>query len=120
MWRAVKAEQTLAAFQNNLDSWLEAFDKLHICWREFGERPLANLLLLLCRGFVWAGLHAAQHPGVGVAHDHRAGQFSQQRHRFGWLRAALDGIAQADHLIDATLAQIGQRRFKGEAVAVYI
>ena len=61
-------------------------------------------------------LFAAQHPGIRISHDDRAIHLPQARYDFSWLRPALDGVAETNHLIHWMAGQILQNLIKGDAI----
>jgi hypothetical protein len=74
----------------------------------------------LRRDLLVSGFLPGQQPGIGVAHDHRASDFSQAGYNLGRLRPALHGITEADDLVDRVLLHIGQRCIQRRAIAVNV
>jgi len=55
---------------------------------------------------------------IGIAHHHRAIQLAQTLHDLRWLSSSLDGVPQADDLLDPLLLYIPQDEIQCITIAV--
>ena len=107
----------------DLDRRLEAAEELEPRRAELLARPERGLeqpfLSLSFLDRLVAEIEG-QEEVVRVPIDARAVELAEQLDAFERLRPALRDVAQADDQVDVVLLQIGERRTKGDCIAVHV
>src|SRR5437773_3837568 len=116
----MKTEQFLAGFQGNLEGGMELSYKGDVVFRELCERPDPDCSLFLADLLMRRRILTCNQPGISIAHHDGTLQFAQGCKGLGWLRSALQRIAQTHHLLNALSSDIVKHLIKGETFPVNI